>query len=116
MLYEFFTDEGYAVETAVDGTSALDKLDRFAPDIVVTDYEMPGMSGVELMQLVQARHPGQAVLLVSAREDPLTGDQTLLGVACLQKPVDLDDLSFVVRRLIDDARRDLGGDANLAMP
>jgi two-component system response regulator MprA len=118
MLCEFFADEGYTVETAADGVGALAKLDGFAPDVIVTDYEMPGMSGVELIRLVQARRPGQAVLLLSAREDcVISGANGLLPglVACLQKPVDLDDLSVVVRKLIDDAR-DLDDDAGVALP
>src|SRR5262245_45330912 len=92
MLYEFFVDEGYVVETAPDGTTALDKLEAFAADLLVTDYEMPGMSGAELIRLAQQRHPGQAALLVSAREDcPLPGpdEAASTAVACLQKPLDL---------------------------
>jgi DNA-binding response OmpR family regulator len=119
MLCEFFVDEGYDVETASDGRSALDKLQTFAADIVVTDYEMPGMSGAELIRLMQARRPGQAVLLVSAREDcPLPGlDQAAPGgLAWLQKPVDLDDLIAVVRRLIDANSHDLTGGHAMSSP
>ena len=119
MLCEFLTDEGYAVETASDGVGAMAKLESFGPDLIVTDYEMPGMSGMELIELAQQRHPGLAALLVSAREDyalPAARGSRLGLVACLQKPVDLDDLSFVVRKLIEDTHRDLGGDANVALP
>jgi CheY-like chemotaxis protein len=109
MLCEFFVDEGYAVETAPDGSTALDKLESFAADIVVTDYEMPGMSGAELIRLVQQRHLCQAALLVSAREEcPLPPDEAAgPTLACLQKPVDLDDLIEVVRRLIDGNPREV---------
>jgi len=108
MLCEFLVEQGYAVETALDGQAALDKLDAIAVDLVVTDYEMPGMSGAELIRLVHERHPGQPALLVTAREGcPLPGaDDAACGpVACLQKPVDLDDLTVAVRRLIEDSAR-----------
>jgi len=52
MLCEFLVEQGYAVETALDGRAALDKLDGVAVDLIVTDYEMPGMSGAELIRLV----------------------------------------------------------------
>jgi CheY-like chemotaxis protein len=106
MLCEFLVDEGYSVETASDGRTALGKLEAFAADLVITDYEMPGMSGAELIRLVHERHPSQPALLVSARADcPVPGadDPASPPVACLQKPVDLDDLAVVVRKLIDDA-------------
>ena len=45
-LAELLRDEGFAVEIAADGFKALPKLEAFAPDVVVTDLKMPGMSGI----------------------------------------------------------------------
>lgn len=100
MLCEFLADEGYLVETASDGRMALSKLEAFAADLLVTDYEMPGMSGDELIRFAQERRPGQPALMVSAREDCEVQE----GVACLQKPIDLDELVVVVRKLIAETR------------
>src|SRR6185437_811639 len=50
LLRDFFGDRGYAVETAGDGAKALMRLATFAADIVITDLEMPGMSGLELIR------------------------------------------------------------------
>jgi DNA-binding response OmpR family regulator len=120
LLLDFFVEEGYLVETAADGAAALAKLDLFGPDLVVTDYEMPGMSGVDLIRIVQARHPGQATLLVTAREDlQLPVDALGWGggpVACLQKPVDLDDLGLVVHQLLEAAALYGGGYQGVAAP
>jgi two-component system, OmpR family, response regulator MprA len=110
MLEEFLAEEGYAVETAPDGVTALDKLHAFRADVVVTDFEMPGMDGLELIRLIQSRYPGRPTLLVTARDDAVLTDAVAAGgsrpVACLHKPIDLDDLTLVVEQLLDvaDAR------------
>jgi two-component system, OmpR family, response regulator MprA len=108
LLHELLVDEGYAVEMASDGASALAKLNGFAADLVVTDYEMPGMSGIELIRVLQARNPGQPTLLVTARsacELPRGGEELGGPVVCMQKPLDLDDLMLIVHRLIDGGPR-----------
>jgi two-component system cell cycle sensor histidine kinase/response regulator CckA len=103
MLCEFLSDQGYAVEAAPDGATALHKLDGFSPDLIVTDYEMPGMSGLELIRRVQMRDPGRPMLLVTAREEldlPRGAYSSSGPLVCLRKPLDLDALSAIVQRLI----------------
>jgi CheY-like chemotaxis protein len=110
MLEEFLAEEGYAVETAADGVTALDKLHVFSADVVVTDFEMPGMDGLELIRLIQSRYPGRPTLLVTARDDSGLTDAVVSSgnrpVVCLHKPLDLDDLTLAVERLIDVAEED----------
>jgi DNA-binding NtrC family response regulator len=66
-LAEFLREHGYRVETAVDGNKALEKLDAFAPDVVLTDLDMPGMDGLELVQrLKAARMRDNPVVVMSA--------------------------------------------------
>jgi chemosensory pili system protein ChpA (sensor histidine kinase/response regulator) len=50
---------GYRVNTAVDGKDALTKLESSHPDILVTDIEMPRMTGKELCQQIQLRIPNR---------------------------------------------------------
>jgi len=67
LLCDFFGDRGYAVETAGDGAKALMRLATFAADLVITDLEMPGMSGLELIRSLHATRHQTPVLLVTAR-------------------------------------------------
>jgi CheY-like chemotaxis protein len=58
------SDNGYIVETARSGDEAWEIFQREHYDIVVTDYKMPGMNGVELIGLIrQASTPARVILL-----------------------------------------------------
>ena len=48
-LAEMLHEDGYIVEIASDGLSALLKLTAFAPDLVLTDYNMPGLDGLPVV-------------------------------------------------------------------
>ncbi|MGE0226337.1 MAG: ATP-binding protein, partial [Acetobacteraceae bacterium] len=81
-----------AVRAVASGAEALDVLDRSGDfDLLLTDYMMPGMSGVELATRARALHPGLPVLLASGFAE-LDG---LAGVTWprLRKPFSLADLS-----------------------
>jgi CheY-like chemotaxis protein len=51
----FLEERGFAVESAANGQEALDSVRRHAPDIVVTDMEMPKMSGSELITALRGQ-------------------------------------------------------------
>lgn len=53
------------VGEAADGIEALDKLPALRPDLLVLDYEMPGMNGLETLRQVRRTHPGVRVILFS---------------------------------------------------
>jgi two-component system C4-dicarboxylate transport response regulator DctD len=102
MLGEFLTDEGFAVQMASDAVTALNKLSAFPADVVVTDLEMPGMSGLELIRAVHARDPGWPTLLITGREEgaAIREVEAQPAAACLHKPLDLDELRAIVERLV----------------
>jgi CheY-like chemotaxis protein len=102
LLRDFFDDRGYLVETADGGMHALERLDVFAADLVITDLEMPGMNGLELIRSLHATRPGFPVLLVTARaerEVPLRRLGRRAGFECLRKPIDLDALGQLVEEM-----------------
>jgi CheY-like chemotaxis protein len=57
---------GYAVETASSGAQALDKLSTGIFDLVITDFNMPGMNGTVLAKEIKGRHPGLPIILLTA--------------------------------------------------
>ena len=59
------TQLGYQVEAAEDGFAALSSLRRQSPDIIVSDLNMPGMSGFELLSVIRRRFPAIGVIAMS---------------------------------------------------
>ena len=61
---------GYDILTASDGAEALAKIgDRPVP-LVITDYTMPGMNGLQLLTEIKSRSPGTYVVMLTAQAQP----------------------------------------------
>lgn len=98
-------DGRYALEFALSGPAALERLGDDTGDIVlvVSDINMPGMSGLELLPVVKQRRPDLPVIMISAYGDaPTVAAAMARGAArFLTKPVDFpvlkQDLTSVVR-------------------
>ena len=69
LLEHLLLEEGYAVETALDGQSALEKLDREPPDLVVLDLMLPGFSGLEILKRIKQweSETSPRVIILTAR-------------------------------------------------
>ena len=79
---EILEMQGYRAVSAYDGAEPLRKFDQDAFDILVTDFRMSGMNGVELAQKVHEKHPEIPVILVTGY-GPVDGGKDV--AACLQK-------------------------------
>lgn len=60
------------VAEATSGAEALSSLEELAPELVIVDKRMPGLSGIETAQLITARRPGTVVVLVSLETPDLS--------------------------------------------
>ncbi len=65
VLAEIFRESGYSVRTAPDGFVALAMMRDRIPDILISDLNMPRMSGFELLSIVRRRFPRIAVIAMS---------------------------------------------------
>ena len=59
------TTNGYRVETAADGQSALDAFQKRRFDVILSDIDMPGLSGIELLEAVRAHDLDVPIVLVT---------------------------------------------------
>lgn len=64
-LSELFTEFGYSTRSAEDGFSALSEIRNEIPDIILSDLNMPGMSGFEFLSVVRRRFPAIRVIAMS---------------------------------------------------
>jgi hypothetical protein len=62
---EIFTQFGYSVRSAGDGSTALVEIRQGLPDILLADLNMPGISGFELLSMVRDRFPTIQVIATS---------------------------------------------------
>lgn len=94
------TNKGYAVITAESGEEALLKLNEEKYDVVYTDIRMPGMSGLEVAEQVQARRPWTPVVIITGyATDAAESRAKAAGVTSfLHKPLSPE--------MIEDSARD----------
>jgi signal transduction histidine kinase len=90
---------GCEVRQAACGADGIVELERERPDILLTDYLMPGMTGAELSAKARALHPGLPVLVATGYADMAAIEDALGGNAVLRKPFQLSDLASAVARL-----------------
>jgi CheY-like chemotaxis protein len=92
---------GYGVALAADGREGLAKIQAAPPDIVVTDYMMPRMDGIEMLKAMRADgYEKPAVLVTSVPEERLPDGAKKLYQAYLPKPFRDESLVAVIRRLL----------------
>lgn len=65
LLSEILTETGYSVRTSSDGFAALAAIRDKAPAVLITDLNMPGMSGFELIPLVRRQFADIAIIAMS---------------------------------------------------
>ena len=66
LLSNSLSKAGYEVVTAADGESGLLKAETEKPDIVITDFQMPGISGLDVITELKKVNPGLPVILLTA--------------------------------------------------
>jgi two-component system nitrogen regulation response regulator GlnG len=100
--------EGIAFSSFSSAQEALDALAGSAPEVLVSDVRMPGMSGLELLQTVKKRHPAVPVIVMTAYSDLDSAVAAFQGGAYeyLPKPFDVDQAVELIRRALEESRRE----------
>ena len=71
MVGEYLRQSGYIFTHAADATSGLDALQSTPPDLVILDLMLPDMDGLEVCRRIKASNPAIAVLMLTAKGDPM---------------------------------------------
>jgi CheY-like chemotaxis protein len=97
-------NNGYEVVAAGNGAEAYELACREKPDIVVTDYQMPLMTGIELIEKLRANEQTRdlPVILLTARSFAISQEQQhSLGVSdCLSKPFSPKELLKTIQDIL----------------
>lgn len=103
LLRLFFTDNGFGVETAIDGEDALRKFipDKF--DCIISDFSMPGRNGLDILQAIRTRDKKVVFLMITGYP---TLDNAIKAIKegatdYITKPFNLEDIKFKVLRALE---------------
>lgn len=95
LLQTILEAEGYAVDTADNGRSALAQVETSPPDLILLDVMMPDMNGYEVTRQIRQNSsiPFMPILLVTAHEDANAVQGLALGANdFIRKPIEFDSL------------------------
>ncbi len=96
-------DEGYEIDSADCGETAIQMIDRKFYDLVVTDYKMHGIDGMELLKLINDRNPLLKVIMVTGFGTVEHAVQAVhLGaIDYIPKPVDPKKFKMSIKKTLE---------------
>ncbi len=106
ILYQsILQDEGYDVITCQDGKTALKKLEKEVPDLIMLDLMMPGMDGINFLEVVKAENPNfkTPVIMLTAHPEYENQEKAFkLGVKeYMIKPAGINEITEKVKKLVE---------------
>jgi len=95
--------EGYLVEEAENGKVAYDKIVENYFDVVITDLEMPGMKGIQLVEEIQKLNIQTSIIIITAYGSLETAISALRNGASdyILKPIEFDEILIKINRLFE---------------
>ena len=100
LLWRWLERDGWKCVVAEDADRAIHVLSATRPRIVVSDINMPGNSGLWLLDKITVLHPGTSVLMLTASSDTRTAIEALMRGASgyLLKPIQREEFLFHVHQ------------------
>lgn len=96
--------QDYRILTAREGKEALQFLEKYRIDLIITDYRMSGMNGLELLEMTHHLQPNTRVIFITAfGSDEVEAEVSRLkAFAYLKKPIDLSTFRSIVKQAFGD--------------
>jgi DNA-binding NtrC family response regulator len=106
LLDQELADLGHGTIRAADGTEALLKLETVNPELVLLDYQMPGMNGIEVLREIRKRDKNTPVVIITAYGTIERAVEAVKAGAedFITKPFDPDHLALVVNKALERAQ------------
>ena len=103
LMVELLEDEGYSCVSAQDGLAAKEILETQKFDLLITDFRMPKLDGIQLLDWCRVANIETAVIFVSASSDLATSELTALeksSARILYKPINIDQFISLVQETL----------------
>ena len=98
-LRRMLESESYEIHEAIDGEEGLQLYQEISPDLVITDFKMPGMDGAELIGKIRDVGPDAKIILVTGGYLDMLGEGVEADLK-VQKPFDVDELLQTVEEFL----------------
>lgn len=102
-LTNWLREENYFVKSVNDGLSAIDAVKGEVWDIVLLDYKMPGMDGLEVLKHIKELSPQTVVLMMTAYASIANSVQAMKEGAFdyVVKPLDVEELTLMLNKIVE---------------
>jgi hemolysin D len=85
------------IGTAPDGEIAIEQLEYLQPDLILLDFDMPGLDGIQTLEIIAKSHPQIKIIIISSLDDPQLIDRAIAAGAKAYIIKDKIDLKIVDR-------------------
>jgi two-component system nitrogen regulation response regulator GlnG len=108
VLEKALARENLLTMSFANARDAMNALESDLPQVLVSDIRMPGVSGLDLLQLMKEKHPGVPVIIMTAFSDLDSAVASFQGGAFeyLAKPFDVDKAVELIRRALEESLRE----------
>ncbi|MCK5180785.1 MAG: sigma-54-dependent Fis family transcriptional regulator, partial [Candidatus Omnitrophica bacterium] len=102
-LYEILRIEGYRVQMAQGGKEALQLMSKNEFDVVVTDFKLPKMSGMDLLEVVKKDFSKTEVIMITGYGSIETAVEAMKKGACdyITKPINDNEIKIIIQRTVE---------------
>lgn len=103
ILHKNFAEEGFEVLEAANGKEAFDLFVDKEPDLVILDYKMPVIDGIEALKRIRILNDKVPLIMITAHGNTDTAVETMkLGATdYISKPFDMDELKITIRKALN---------------
>jgi two-component system response regulator AtoC len=105
-LTKYLKKQGYNTESAENGKEGIELIRKVVPDLVISDYKMPEMNGIEVLEKTKEIDKNIHFIIITAFDDMSTTIKAMQKGAYdfIEKPLEIEKLKIVIKRAIDNKR------------
>lgn len=105
-IRQYLERQGHEARHVGDGAAALEEMQRFRPDLVVLDYNLPGIDGLELIGRIRSREPEVPIVMITGHGSVEVAVNAMKAGASdyLSKPISLAELKLVIEKVLKTGR------------